>query len=71
MAIELVIILCLIYIPPLAQIFDHVPLPAYFWVFLGLYAPILYSLDWIRKGLVRWLGRTVMGTNRTNGGMQR
>ena len=70
-AIELVIILCLIYIPSLAQIFDHVPLPAYFWVFLGLYAPILYSLDWIRKGLVRWLGRTFMSTNRTNGGMQR
>ncbi len=70
-AIELAIILCLIYIPPLAQIFDHVPLPAYFWVFLGLYAPIVYSLDWIRKGLVRWLGRTFMGTNRTNGGMQR
>jgi magnesium-transporting ATPase (P-type) len=70
-AIELVIILSLIYIPPLAMIFDHVPLPANFWLFLGLYAPILYSLDWIRKGLVRWLGRTVMGTNRTNGGMQR
>ncbi len=70
-AIELVIIFCLIYIPPLAQIFDHVPLPAYYWLFLGLFAPIVYSLDWIRKGLVRWLGGTAMGTNRTNGGMQR
>jgi magnesium-transporting ATPase (P-type) len=69
--IELAIILCLIYIPGLAQIFDHVPLPAYFWVFLSLFAPILYSLDWIRKGLVRWMGRTVISTNRTNGGMQR
>jgi len=70
-AIELLIILCLIYIPPLAQIFDHVPLPAYFWILLGLFAPILYSLDWIRKGLVRWLGRTVLDSNRTNGGMPR
>jgi magnesium-transporting ATPase (P-type) len=70
-AIELVIIISLIYIPPLAQIFDHVPLPPYFWVFLGLYAPILYSLDWLRKGLVRWLGRTEMEPNRTNGGMLR
>ena len=70
-AIELAIILCLIYIPPLAKIFDHVPLPPYFWIFLGLYAPILYSLDWIRKGLVRWLGRTEMEPNRTNGGMLR
>jgi P-type Ca2+ transporter type 2C len=70
-AIELAIILCLIYIPVLAQIFDHVPLPAYYWIFLSLFAPIVYSLDWIRKGLVRWLGRTFMSTNRTNGGMQR
>jgi Ca2+-transporting ATPase len=70
-AIELVIILCLIYIPPLAQVFNHVPLPPYYWLILGLYAPILYSLDWIRKGFVRWMGRPLPGNNRSNGGMQR
>lgn len=53
---EIVIILVLIYFPPLAKVFNHVPLPPIFWVGLSLYAPVLYSLDWIRKGVVRKLG---------------
>jgi magnesium-transporting ATPase (P-type) len=50
---ELTIIVLLIYVPPLARLFDHVPLPLYFWPWLLLYAPILYGLEWIRKTLMR------------------
>jgi magnesium-transporting ATPase (P-type) len=53
--VEIVIILALIYIPPLATAFEHVPLPPIYWFGLALYGPILYSLDWLRKGAVRWL----------------
>jgi len=52
---EIVIILVLIYFPPLARTFNHVPLPPIFWAGLSLYAPALYSLDWIRKSVVRKL----------------
>jgi magnesium-transporting ATPase (P-type) len=55
--IEIAIILILIYFPPLAAVFKHVPLPPIFWVGLGLYAPTLYGLDWLRKSLVRKLGQ--------------
>lgn len=52
-AIELAILLTFIYFPPLATVLALVPLPAEFWLLLVLFAPILYSLDWIRKWLVR------------------
>jgi len=51
--IELLAILAMIYIPFLARIFNHVPLPALFWFGLGLNAPLLYSMEWIRKLLNR------------------
>ena len=50
--VEIAIILALIYIPILARIFDHVPLPWQYWLVLGLYGPILYALDRTRKVLV-------------------
>jgi magnesium-transporting ATPase (P-type) len=53
--IEIGMILILIYYPPLAEVFQHAPLPPVVWLGLGLYGPILYSLDWLRKVLVRWL----------------
>ncbi|HNB50432.1 MAG TPA: cation-transporting P-type ATPase [Anaerolineales bacterium] len=52
---EVGLIVAMIYFPFLAHEFDHLPIPLIFWAWLGLYAPILYSLDWIRKGVVRWL----------------
>jgi magnesium-transporting ATPase (P-type) len=55
--VEILIILILIYVPPLANIFNHLPLPPYFWIGLGLYPIVLYSLDWIRKGFVRRMQR--------------
>ena len=52
-AAEVSIILSLIYIPPLAHAFDHVALPPVAWVWLVMYAPMLYLLEWIRKSVVR------------------
>jgi Ca2+-transporting ATPase len=52
--LSIAIIISLIYFPFLAEQFDHFPLPPAFWGWLALYAPILYSLDWLRKGVVRW-----------------
>jgi P-type Ca2+ transporter type 2C len=51
--VEIAIILSLIYIPFLYRIFEHIPLPPYYWILLSLFAPIIYSLDWIRKQLLR------------------
>ncbi len=51
-AAEIAIIIALIYIPPLAVLFQHVPLPPVFWAGLALYALIIYSLDRLRKEVV-------------------
>lgn len=51
--IELLGIASIIYVPFLARIFDHIPLPAWMWVGLGLNALVLYSIEWIRKAIVR------------------
>jgi magnesium-transporting ATPase (P-type) len=51
--IELIVIVSLIHIPALAKLFNHVPLPGWMWLGLALYAPVLYSIEWIRKALVR------------------
>lgn len=53
--LEIVIVFALVYIPPLARIFGHYPLPLVYWAGLALYVPALYGLDWIRKSLVRRL----------------
>lgn len=50
---EVLIILALIYIPPLARAFTHTPIPAGWWLWLVWYAPVLYLLDWVRKQAVR------------------
>jgi potassium/sodium efflux P-type ATPase len=51
--IELAILFLFIYFPPLANILGHVPIPTEYWILLVLYAPILYTLEWIRKWVVR------------------
>ena len=55
--VEILFIAALIYIPPLAFIFDHTTLPLYFWPGLFLYPLILYTLEWIRKAFVRRFGK--------------
>ncbi len=51
--IEIIGIVAIIYTPFLAKIFKHIPLPAWMWVGLGLNALVLYSIEWIRKAVVR------------------
>jgi hypothetical protein len=52
--VELLLILLLVYFPPLARAFNHVPLPLAGWAWLSFYPPVLYSLDWLRKSFLRW-----------------
>jgi magnesium-transporting ATPase (P-type) len=56
-AIEIMVIVALIYIPFLAVAFNHAQLPAQYWLGLGLFGPVLYSLEWIRKAISRRLDR--------------
>ena len=51
--VELIGIVGIVYIPFLAGIFNHAPLPAWMWTGLGLNALVLYSIEWIRKAIVR------------------
>ena len=47
--IEAVLIVMMVYLPPLARLFDHAPLPAYIWIGLAMYAPAIYILERLRK----------------------
>jgi len=51
--IEMVGIVAIVHVPFLAKIFDHAPLSVWMWAGLGLNALVLYSMEWIRKALVR------------------
>jgi magnesium-transporting ATPase (P-type) len=51
--LEITGILAIIYIPFLANLFRVTPLPGWTWIVLGLNALVLYSLEWIRKAIVR------------------
>lgn len=55
LAAEVVLILGLIYLPPLRSVFDLYPVPPLFWGWLVLYAPLLYGLDRLRRSLARRL----------------
>ena len=52
---EISLITVLIYVPPLASIFSHVPLPPALWLWLAIYPFALYGLEWFRKDIVRRL----------------
>jgi magnesium-transporting ATPase (P-type) len=66
--VEILIILALIYIPPLAAAFEHFPLPPIFWLGLVLYPPALYGLEWLRKSSVRRRSRTIAPNGATHTG---
>jgi Ca2+-transporting ATPase len=53
--IELVGIVSIVHIPFLAKIFNHTPLSAWMWAGLGLNALVIYSIEWIRKAILRGL----------------
>ncbi len=56
-AIEIAVIVALIYVPFLGNAFNHAQLPPRYWLGLGLFGPVLYSLEWIRKAISRRLDR--------------
>jgi magnesium-transporting ATPase (P-type) len=55
--IELVGIVSIVYVPFLAKIFMHMAIPAWMWVGLASYALIIYSVEWIRKSVLRGINR--------------
>ena len=55
--VEAGLILLTIYLPPLARVFEHLPLPPDWWIGLILCAPALYMLEWMRKNIVRGMER--------------
>jgi Ca2+-transporting ATPase len=59
--LTVLIILALIYIPPLARGFNNEPFPPMFWIVLPFYALVIYGMEWIRKSLVRWMARNKPG----------
>ena len=57
--IDLAILLVLVYFPPIARLFGHVPIPASFWIGLSLFPLVVYGLDWIRKWVLRVRGNSI------------
>jgi P-type Ca2+ transporter type 2C len=53
MALTVLIILAMVYFPPLARGFNNEAFPTILWYFLPFYALVIYGLEWIRKSLVR------------------
>jgi magnesium-transporting ATPase (P-type) len=53
--IEVMGIVSIVQVPFLANIFNHSRLPAWMWAGIALNAPVLYSMEWIRKAIVRGL----------------
>ena len=64
-AVEVALILLLIYSRPLADLFEHLPIPVEYWAGLSLFPLALYGLDRIRKSAARrverWQARARQG----------
>ncbi len=58
-ALSLVIICGLVYIPALADAFDNEVFPFVIWAELLLYAPIIYTLEWFRKAIIRRADKSI------------
>jgi Ca2+-transporting ATPase len=56
-ALEVIVVVALIYVPLLSHEFGHTSLPAFFWPGLMLIAPVFYLLEWLRKTFVRRFGK--------------
>lgn len=52
---EVLGIIIMIYWEPIAQKFEHIPLPGVYWIGLSLFALSIYGIEWIRKQVVRIL----------------
>jgi hypothetical protein len=49
------LVLALIYLPPMARLFGLLPLPMPYWAGLLTFPVVLYSLDRVRKSFARRL----------------
>ncbi len=52
-AVEIVFIGLLVYVPALARLFDHAPVPLWLLPLFAAFPAILYGLEWLRKLSVR------------------
>jgi P-type Ca2+ transporter type 2C len=48
-AVEIILIIIMVYVPQVAGALNHYPIPPVFWIGLGLYAPAIYSFERMRK----------------------
>ena len=55
LAVELMLIALLIYVPPFSAWFEHLPLPGGWWALLAAYPMLLYGFERIRKFVARRL----------------
>jgi Ca2+-transporting ATPase len=55
--VEIGLITLLIYVPFLAETFNHAPLPSVLWLWLLVYPFSVYGTEWIRKRLANRLNR--------------
>ncbi len=55
-AVTLLIIAGLVYIPALSRAFDNQRFPDIFWALLFFNGLVLYTLEWFRKSILRWMG---------------
>jgi magnesium-transporting ATPase (P-type) len=55
--IEIIGIVTLIYWEPIAIRFEHVPIPLFYWIGLLAFSLSIYSIEWIRKQVVRLKSR--------------
>jgi magnesium-transporting ATPase (P-type) len=56
-ALAIAILLGLVYLPPFQQAFDNQAFPTILWSVLMLYGLVLYSLEWLRKSVMRSSGK--------------
>jgi Ca2+-transporting ATPase len=52
-ALSLVMIVGMVYIPFLAKAFDNQAFPVIYWLLLAFFALLLYTLEWFRKAIIR------------------
>ncbi len=50
---EIVGIVTIIYWAPIALHFEHIPIPVFYWIILSMFSLSIYSIEWIRKRIVR------------------
>jgi magnesium-transporting ATPase (P-type) len=55
--LALVLLAGLIYLPAFARAFDNQVFPLILWPLLLIFAPTLYTLEWFRKAIIRWMGK--------------